>query len=52
MQILHLQRKLRDIQNAASQQFNENAADVTGECFDFIKHNKYIIILLIFLTYH
>ncbi|XP_045550229.1 putative leucine-rich repeat-containing protein DDB_G0290503 isoform X2 [Salmo salar] len=30
MQILHLQRKLRDIQNAASQQFNENAADVTA----------------------
>ncbi|XP_021469485.1 putative leucine-rich repeat-containing protein DDB_G0290503 isoform X2 [Oncorhynchus mykiss] len=29
MQILHLQRKLRDIQNAASQQFNETAADVT-----------------------
>ncbi|XP_052332544.1 putative leucine-rich repeat-containing protein DDB_G0290503 isoform X26 [Oncorhynchus keta] len=30
MQILHLQRKLRDIQNAASQQFNETAADVTA----------------------
>nr|XP_046177135.1 putative leucine-rich repeat-containing protein DDB_G0290503 isoform X2 [Oncorhynchus gorbuscha] len=30
MQIIHLQRKLRDIQNAASQQFNETAADVTA----------------------
>ncbi|XP_045061842.1 putative leucine-rich repeat-containing protein DDB_G0290503 isoform X2 [Coregonus clupeaformis] len=30
MQILHLQWKLRDIQNAASQQFNETAADVNA----------------------